>query len=191
MARSGGISDRVPFAIGTAAGLGAYVLGYLVTYVWQSGSVRERLSGINALVDLFGGDPIPVWTGVGWYFYNAHFVDVLIPGFGGRRAENFIASADGGSLTLLYVLPPLALLLAGFAASAYANAGDAGGGAVAGLAVVPAYALLALVGTFLFAYGTGDGSSVHPDYVTGVLLAGIVYPAVFGAAGGAIGSLLE
>lgn len=186
---TGGRSNSIPFTTGAVAGVGAYVLGYLVTYVWQSGAVRDRLRGINALVEFFGGDPIPAWTGVGWYFYNAHFVDVLIPSFGGTRTENFIASADDGSLTMLYVVPPLILLLAGFAVAAYSNAGDPTDGAVAGLAVVPAYALLALVGTFLFTYGSGDGGSVRPDYVTGVLLAGLTYPIVFGAAGGAIGSL--
>lgn len=189
MDTTGGIDDRVPFATGAVAGLGAYVLGYLVTYLWQSGAVRDRLRGINALVEFFGADPVPAWRAVGWYFYNAHFVDVLIPSFGGTRTENFIASADGGSVTLLYLVPPTVLLLAGFAVAAYSNADDPRDGALVGLSVVPTYALLALVGTFVFAYGSGDGGSVRPDYVTGVLLAGLAYPIVFGAAGGALGSL--
>ncbi|WP_246310200.1 transporter [Halorarum halophilum] len=191
MSATGGVTDRIPFGAGVVAGVAAYVLGYLVTYVWQSDAVRERLSSINFLVELLGGDPIPAWTGVGWYFYNAHYVDVLVPGFGGTRTENFVASADGGNLALLYVVPPLLLLLAGLAVSVVSSARDASDGALAGLAVVPAYLLLAVVGAFVFAYGTGDGGSVHPDYVTATLLAGVVYPAVFGAVGGAVGSLID
>ena len=191
MSTTGELTDGIRFGVGAVAGAAAYALGYLVTYVWQSESVRERLSGINFLVELLGGDPIPAWTGVGWYFYNAHYVDVLVPGFGGTRAENFVASADGGNLVLLFAVPPLLLLLAGLAASAYSSARDAIDGALAGLAVVPPYFLLAVVGAFVFAYGTGDGGSVHPDYVTAVLLAGLVYPGVFGAVGGALGSLFD
>ncbi|QLG63022.1 transporter [Halorarum salinum] len=189
MAAKGGVSGRVPTVTGVIAGVGAYVVSYLVTYVRQFGTVEDRLRGINVLVELFGNDPIPAWKAVGWYFYNAHFVNVLIPNFGGTRTENLIASGGDGSLSLLYAVPPLVLLLAGVAVAAYSNADDPAGGAVMGLTLVPVYALLALVGTFVFAYGSGDGGSVRPDYVTGVLLAGVVYPLVFATTGGVLGSL--
>ncbi|WP_435128017.1 transporter [Halobaculum sp. D14] len=184
-------TDDVPFGVGAVAGVAAYALGYLVTYLWQSGAVREQLNAFNFLAELLGGDPIPVWKGVGWYFYNAHFVDVLVPGLGGARTANFIASADGGNIALLYAVPPVLLLLAGAAAGALSDADVPSDGAVAGLSVVPAYFVFAAAGTFLFAYGVGDAGSVHPDYVTGVLLAGVVYPAVFGGVGGAAASLFE
>jgi len=47
-----------------------------------------------------------------------------------------------------------------------------------------------VIGAFLFRYTVGDGS-VAPDLITAVLLAGAVYPAVFGAIGGAASSLLS
>ena len=46
---------------------------------------------------------------------------------------------------------------------------------------------LALLGHFLFAY---DGS-IAPDLVTALLLAGLAYPLVFGAVGGAVWSALS
>ncbi|WP_225917777.1 transporter [Halobaculum rubrum] len=185
-----GRRERISLGPGAIAGVGAYLLGYLVTYATQAGAVRERVSGLNFLTSLFGGDPVAAWQGVGWYFYNAHFVATVSPSFGGgTRSSNLLASADAG-LTYLYVVPPLALLFAGVAVAVFAGVDDPAYGALAALGVVPAYFLLAVVGTVAFAYGVGDAGSVHPDYVTGALLAGVVYPAVFGGIGGALGSLV-
>ena len=50
---------------GAGAGAAAYVLGYLIAYVTRSGRVEEGLSEINFFADLFGGDTISVWWGVG------------------------------------------------------------------------------------------------------------------------------
>ncbi|WP_435065572.1 transporter [Halobaculum sp. EA56] len=183
-----GLRGRVALVPGAAAGAGAYLLGYLITYVTQSGAVRDRLSGVNFLASLFGGDPVAAWQAVGWYFYNAHFVATLSPSLGGTRATNFLSASDA-NLAYLYLVPPAALLLAGAAAAALHGADAPTDGAVAALGVVPAYFLLAVVGAFAFAYGVGDAGSVHPDYVTAALLAGVLYPAVFGAAGGAVGAL--
>lgn len=174
---------------GGAIGGAVYVLGYLVVYVTQSGSVADRLSGYNFLADLFGGDPIPVWKGVGWLFYNAHAVETVIPGFGGRRTENFIATADDGSLTWLYVLPPLLLLAAGYAVARYDMVGSPSDGAIRGAAVTVGYLPLALVGAFVFRATVGDGT-VAPDPITAVALAGLLYPIVAGGVGGALAGFL-
>ncbi|MFC7098423.1 transporter [Halobaculum marinum] len=184
-----GIGERVSLAGGAVAGVGAYLIGYLATYVTQSGAVRDRLAGLNALASLFGGDPVAAWQGVGWYFYNAHFVATVVPSFGGTRTVDLIASADA-SVGYLYVLPPLALFVAGAAVAFLDGASDPTDGALAALGVVPAYFVLALAGAFLFAYGAGDAGSVHPEYVTAALLAGLVYPVVFGGIGGAVGGVV-
>jgi len=101
---------------GAAAGAVAYVLGYLVVYVTQGDRIAEGLSGVNFFTtELFGGDPISTWQAAGWLFYNAHFVDTMSPGvFGGAQSTNLIMEADGGSL--LFILPPLLLLVAGVVA---------------------------------------------------------------------------
>ena len=186
------LTDRIDArSVGSGAGIGAiaYVLGYLFVYVTQRNDVEEQLSAFNFITDLFGSDPIPAWQAVGWLFYNAHFVDTEIPGFGGARVRNFIAASDDGSLTLLYLVPPLLLLAAGFAAAFLANVDDPAVGVPVGASVTLAYLPLAIAGVFVFAYTIGDGS-IAPDLVTAVLLAGVVYPAVFGSAGGAIAGVV-
>ncbi|MBP1986686.1 transporter [Halolamina salifodinae] len=176
------LTERLPLAQGAAAGVGAYLLGYLITYLATSGSVEERLASFNFIADLFGGDTATVWQGVGWLFYNAHFVRTRATGgFGGPRSQNFIAASDGGAVVLLYLVPVILLLAAGLAVARLGSADDLADGAVGGATVVLGYLPLALLGRFLFDY---DGS-VAPDLVTAVLLAGLVYPLVFGALGGA------
>jgi len=166
---------------GAATGIGAYLLGYLIIYVTQRGSVEERFSAFNAVTDLFGGDPIPVWQGVGWLFYNAHLVAIRVPGIGGSTTQNVIGDADGGVTTLLYLFPPVLLIGAGYAVATLSTAEVP---AIAGAFTVVGSLPRAILGIVLFSYSVGDGA-IEPDAVTAVLLAGIVYPAVFGAIGGA------
>ncbi|MCG1003756.1 MULTISPECIES: hypothetical protein [Halobacterium] len=173
--------------VGAAAGAVAYVLGYLVTYLWQGSTVGEQLEGYNAIVELFGGDPIPTWKAVGWLFYNAHGVSFTVPTFGsGQATQNLISNGDASML--LYLVPAVAVVLAGFVVARYANASDAAAGAQAGASVLAGYVVLAAVGLFVFEYAAG-GSAIHPEYALGVLLAGLVYPAVLGAVGGVLGAV--
>lgn len=169
------ITDRVPFGVGAAAGVGAWVLTYLFTYLVASSDIQNSLFG-----RVLEAAEIGVWQVVGWVFFNAHFVNTNVDlGFFGSGATNAIGG-DGGFTVLLYVLPPLLLLGAGLAVGRYAGVGDAdaANAAVAGASVTIGYGLLSVVGVFLFAT-----ESVTPDPVTGILLAGLVYPVVFGAVG--------
>ncbi|MDZ5809836.1 transporter [Halorubrum sp. AD140] len=189
------VSDRTSGANGivggAATGAVAYVLGYLVAYVTQQSTVETELEGFNFFADLFGSDPIPTWQAIGWVFYNGHFVDTQVPSLvGGARSVNLVSQADGGSLTLLFVVPPVLLIVAGLVAGRLAEATEPVDGATAGALVLVGYLPLAVVGAFLFRYSVGDGT-VAPDLITAVLLAGMVYPAVFGAVGGAGATLLS
>lgn len=186
--RTSGTSEIVG---GAAAGAAAYLLGYLFAYVTQAGAIEDQLAGFNVFAELFGGDPIPTWQAVGWVFYNGHFVDTRVPSLiGGSQMTNLISQADGGSLTLLYVVPPVLLVVAGLVASRVAGEREPVDGAKPGAFVVAGYLPLAAIGAFLFRYAVGDGT-VAPDLITAVLLAGAVYPAVFGAIGGAGATLLS
>ena len=180
------ISDRVPFGAAAGTGVAAYLLGYLITYVWQSGSVEERLEGYNALASLFGGEPVTVWQGVGWLFYNAHFVNTRIDALGGTQSQSFIGG-DGGATVLLYLVPIVLLLAAGLLTARAADATDPSAGATAGAAVAIGYFPLALIGRFLFSY---QGSAA-PALVTAALLAGLVYPLLLGAVGGVFASAFD
>jgi len=180
-------TERASIAAGAAAGAVAYAVGYLVTYLWQAGSVEESLQGYNAIVEFLGGDPIPAWQAVGWLYYNAHNVAFTTPNIGGgRAAQNLVA--DGNASMLLYLVPVVVLLSAGFVVARNVNASEAEAGARAGVTVAAGYVVLAVVGLVAFRYSVGD-STVHVDYALGVLLAGLVYPAVFGALGGVLGAV--
>jgi len=167
-------ADRVPFGPGAVAGIAAWLLGYLFTYVITAPEVRD--SPARQAFEFFAGD-LPTWKVVGWVFFNAQFVTTNFdaPLFGGARS---FVGGDGGFALLLYVIPPLLLLGAGLAVGRAVGTEDA---ASAGLAVVPGYFVLSLVGVFLFAI-----DSAGPNPITGLLLAGVVYPAVFGTVGAAV-----
>lgn len=178
-------------AAGAVAGGAAYLLGYLITYVTQGDRIEAGLAGINFFADLFGGDPVSVWRGAGWVFYNAHFVDLSVPSLiGGAQSVNIVSQAEGGLLGVLFVVPPVLLAIAGAAAGRTAGAATPAGGARSGALVAAGYLPLTVVGALLFRYPVGDGS-VAPDLVTAVLLAGVVYPVAFGAVGGAVAGAVE
>lgn len=180
-------TDRPPVVRGAVAGVAAYLAGYLLTYLATSSTMEERLSGFNFVANVFGGEPIAVWQGVGWLFYNAHFVSTRITGgLTGTRSVNFIAQSDSSAAMLLYLVPVLFLLAAGLFVARQADATEPSEAATAGATVIAGYLPLAVVGRFLFSY---DGS-IAPDIVTAILLAGAVYPLVVGAVGGAAWAML-
>lgn len=174
---------------GLGGGVAAFGLGYLFTYALTISTVRD--SSIARLAEAFG-DAGAAWKMVGWVFFNAHgattTLNVDVPIFGGTSAVNFIAESEAIS-AVLYVIPPALLLIAGLAAARMAGATELGDGLRIGSAVVMGYAPLALVGAVMFTISV-NGSTGEPTLVTAVGLAGVVYPAVFGTIGAAVGTVL-
>ena len=169
---------------GAVAGPGAWLLGYLVTYLLHAGGVRDALA--TDVLEFLAGDPV-TWKLVGWLYFNAHFVDASVPGPLGRSTVNLLSGAEEPGLLVLYVLPPVALLAAG-AVAAY-GASEPLEGAKAGAPVALGYALASLVAAVAVRISIADAVA-GPPLVTAVLLAGLVYPLVFGAAGGAVTGLV-
>lgn len=178
-------ADSLPLVPGALAGVASWVLGYLLTYLLVSSDLRE--SGLNQFAQAFG-DGDATYELVGWVFFNSHFADTVIDaGFFGTSTANFVGGEDGFT-ALLYVIPPALLIAAGLAIARYRGATDVNDGAITGALVVPGYLVLSIVGTFLFRVEAG-GASGQPDLLPTILLAGIVFPVVFGAIGGAIASV--
>lgn len=177
---------------GATTGALAYLLGYGLTYVWKAPAVTDALRGINLLATLFGGSGIPTWKAVGWLFYNAHFVTTRIPTPGSPTFLNLIDASDDGSLALLYVIIPVLILLAGAIVGFLSSDQKASlqSGVLQGALIVVGYGPAALLGAVTIRYPVGNtGANIAPDLIPAIFLAGLVYPLVFGAIGGAISRL--
>jgi hypothetical protein len=172
--------DNLPIGRGAAAGVGAYLLGYLVTYLLHGSSIRDAF--VTGVIEFFAGDPV-AWKLVGWLFYNAHGVAATVPGLFGESTVNFVAEGEGLALTGLYVVVAVTLVAAGLAVAW--GRGSVADGARAGATVVLGYLPLAVVGAFLFRVSVDDAVA-GPTLVTAILLAGLFYPLVLGAVGGAV-----
>lgn len=173
------LSSSLP--VGALSGAGAYLLGYLITYLLVIDTVRGSIVG--RLTGALAGEPT-AWKLVGWILYNAHFVTttVDVPVLGGTTAINLVAESPEIP-DLLYALPPLLLVAAGLAVARQTlDAGGPRAAARAGATVVAGYFPLAVLGVFLFGVAAGD-TTAGPNAITGVLLAGVVYPTVFGLIG--------
>jgi len=179
-----------PIAAGALSGLVAYLLGYLVVYVSQQGAVENELAGLNALAQFLGGNGIPTWKAVGWLFYSAHFVPLQIPlpGQGGTVTRNLVSSGQG-SAAVLYFLAPVLLLGAGFVVARWSGTLDRpSDGAIAGSMIALGYVLPTIVGAVLLSASV-MGVSVHLDLLSAAVLAGLVYPILFGALGGTLAAI--
>lgn len=168
---------------GFVAGVGAYFVGYLVTYLWKAQDIREALGPINVIAEFFGAEPVPGWKVVGWLYYSAHFVATEVNlGLIGPRYVDLIQGGEG-NLELLYLVPPLVLFVAGFLLTIQRNDLSTHFDAIKiGGTVTLGYFICAVIGLFLFRVN-GNG----PDMVPALLLAGVIYPMLFGAVGGMAG----
>ncbi|MFO7926724.1 MAG: hypothetical protein ACQET5_07790 [Halobacteriota archaeon] len=173
-----------PFVESAVAGVAAWVLGYVLTYLLVATDIES--SPLNQLIEFFEGES-PVYELVGWVFYNAHLVDISYSGLGPFSPPRSFIGGDGFT-PFLYVIPPALLIVAGLALGRYSGATEAKDGAIAGALVVPGYLVAAIVGTVLFTVDVGDASGA-PDLIPAILIAGFVYPVFFGAIGGVIASV--
>lgn len=185
-------SGATGYVGGAVGGAVAWVVGYAVTYAGWSGMVEDAFQTWNFFTDLLGGDPAPAWKGVAWLYFNAHFVTANLSGFpGGSRTFNLIAQSDSGTAPILYVIPPLVLVVVGFAATALANVTGPRESLLTGVSTVGGYLLVSVVMALAAAHSFGADVSIDVTLVTAVVLAGVVYPAVFGGLGGALASVLR
>jgi hypothetical protein len=184
------IRDDYPLVYGAASGAVAYLVGYVLTYALTISEVQDSF-----ITELSGAlsDSQTAWQVVGWVFYNAHSVTtklvVDVPIFGGTSATNFITESDAIS-PILYVIPVGLLLVSGLAVARLHGVEELGDAVRAGPTVALAYAPLAVLGVFLFRV-TADGSWGGPTIITGVALAGVIYPVVFGTLGAALATVLD
>ncbi|WP_338741270.1 transporter [Haloplanus salilacus] len=180
--------DDLPLVEGFVAGAAAWVVGYVLTAVvvlarLENSELGELSNGVDG-----GGSSIDL---VGWVFFNGHFVETVVEadflGFGGSSTTSFVGG--DGFTPLLYLVPVALLVGSGLAVGRSRGVTDTTEGAVTGVLVVPPYLALSAIGAVLFrvsneALGASFGG--RPELLPAVLLAGVVFPSVFGALGGII-----
>ncbi len=195
-ASDSGWGADLPLGRGAAGGALAFPLGYLAIFIVQSGDLPKRLGSVADALAALGVSPPAGWQVVGWYFLGAHNAGIDVSTSVAGQSGSGTVLGDLGVLQMVVLV--LLLVLAGFLVARTAAPRDATEGAKAGLPFVPGYlvltVVLALASSWSFsesAAGVSASASTAPEPLPAVLLAGILYPAVFGALGGAAAGGVE
>lgn len=173
--------------------------GTLAAVPWVTGALTGALAYaavyaavlVLVLLELVLGADVSA-TGVvgvaGTLLYGAHGV----PYTAASGTVDFLATG-GAALSVpvfvYYLLPPVALFLAGRAVATRPDAPGQGwvDAAVAGASVAAGYLPLCVLGSFAFTVTFDDGTVASPDLLLAALLAGVAYPVVVGGLGGLVG----
>lgn len=165
---------------GTAGGAIAFALGYLGTWV-LAGTKAANVTAYGP----FGG-AIPDWKALFWLLYDAHFVGTRTPevfGPGGSLwgGGDLVDTAALLGVESLYVVPVVILVVAGAVLATRAGVPTPRGGAIVGATLAVGYLAAVVLGLFPTTHG-----GIAPSPLRAIVIAGIVYPVVFGAIGGAL-----
>jgi len=211
MSRSGssGSGIVVPALLGTVA----FLVGYGITYLVGRGDVESAmredgfltLSGSGGSIDVVasdfqGGEITPPETHnvVGWAFFDLHGIDLdgemTISGTG-DVSETIDVSLAFSLDSWLVVVPPLAIAACGYYAAQRIDPDTPRAAVMAGAKVTAGYVVAVGVAALAFQWGQAgveSGSFGYAQYTirfgpalsASLLVAGVGYPAVFGAAGG-------
>jgi len=184
------LSRPVPVFAGLVRGHVAWVVGYLLTFVLTWSGDHE-----TTFASALGDAPLPeLYQAVGWVFYSAHGVGVVVePATRGGSVSSFTVTLVGsdGFTPALYAVPAVCLLVAGALVAHRTGVERVREGLAAGLTVVPGYFVLAVAGKLATtaAWSMRPGGTASPAAV-GVLVAGVLYPAVFSGCGAVIVGIL-
>ncbi|WP_232701458.1 zinc ribbon domain-containing protein [Halobacterium wangiae] len=179
-----------PLRLGFVAGVGAFAVGYLFTYVRKSG---EALDAVGSLSSQLSSAPEP-WQAVGWVFMAMHHVTIEITGSSGSRTMSETLTAGALEEQWMLAVPVLALVAAGYWVATRTAQRPNVSGARAGATVVAGYLVCAVAVAFLSKwaltttmFGESVSMSIAPKFIESVIVAGVGYPIVLGAIGGVLG----
>ena len=183
---------RSNFAVlgGLGGGLGAFVLAFTLLLFLRLGRLSGAADYFTYFTSFDAVTPNSVEV-LNWVFFEAHTVGTEIAIAAGGTSRSSVTHLTHGVLyePWFSVVPILALGSVGYLLADMAYSWDLVSGLQAGASVVLGYFLGATVAVFaLAARGVADGVTVTigPDPLAGLLLAGLVYPVVFGGLGGAV-----
>ena len=168
---------------GVVAGVLAFSVGYFLTrHMVQMGTVPST--------EVEAGESIVA----GWFFYNAHHVPLAesLSAFGETMTASGYDLLDMDStseyLDFLYVIPPLILFIFGvLAAASEGKTRSISLAFVNGASIVVGYLIAVIIGLVIFAESIttmGVTGTLRPDIIQSLIIAGVVYPVIFGGIGG-------
>jgi len=142
------------------AGVCAYLVGYLTTYAIVAFQTETLLQEITIHLQYGGGSeplgelltPTPeTWKAVGWFFHAAHHSKLVVPGIASSDTLHLaLVTRVGGLYQVLYFVPPVVLVAAGYIVARYGETGTVRGEDYAGASIVLGYFPSAVAGGLLY-----------------------------------------
>lgn len=181
-------SSNIPWKKAALFGAAAFVVGFvLVTgFVIAEGALDDTQDGIEDEDD----DDISVLNVLSWLFFNTHLVDVefdTVLGAGSIDLLSEIDEDEGLSIPVVVwrLLPVSVLTVTGYllASRTLPATADETDGAKRGATLAAGYLPLVFLAAVIFEE-SAEGASIGVDLFEALLIAGLLYPAIFGAIGG-------
>jgi hypothetical protein len=175
MSRSGsrddGLLGSLPIQRGALAGVGAFVVGYVLTYLLKSGDIEDKTPDDGVMIAEANGeeedmifseadvDPPEVADAVTWLYYEMHNVDMA-------GTLTYTEIRDGETIrtfeydlllgvdveTYMMLIPPVLLAAAGYWVVSSVVVSDEGEAAKAGATVMAGYFVAAVLSAVVFVY---------------------------------------
>lgn len=187
---------------GVVYGVASFVLGYFILYLTEGDQLMSDFTqgftqagpSLSELSQMGGSLP-EKWQLTGQFYYVGHNADLSIKASAAGQSFTQTLSVNffGGQNTMMWIAPIVALVVGGFLLARQYDFQSTGESAKCGAHVVAGYLPMAALGVFLFQWQTTIESSLmnasltmQPHLMTSLLFAGVVYPVVLGAVGGAL-----
>lgn len=179
------LREDVAVGVGFTTGIGAYLLGYVITYLLLV------IEAPGSLDDYLTPDTNHLYEPVGWVFHGAHAVNVTVSNLNGTENVNYLLNLDyvyGLTIppAVFFAVPIVVLVATGYVTVRRVQIPiRLRSGVIAGASIVFGYFVMAVLGAYFYEFlVAGQGSK--PDVVMSALVVGIAYPVVAGAIGGAL-----
>jgi hypothetical protein len=187
---------------GVLYGVASFVAGYVILFVLRGDQLLSDFTqGFTSTgpslseLSQMGGSLPEKWQLTGQFYYVGHNADISlrVAASGQEFTQTIGVGFFGGQNTIMWIAPIVALVGGGFLLARQYDFASSGAAAKAGARVTAGYLPAAAIGIFAFQWTTSVESSftavsltMQPDLTTSLIFAGVVYPVVLGAVGGAL-----
>ncbi|ELY43809.1 hypothetical protein [Natronorubrum tibetense] len=185
--------DDVPWKQALLYGIGAFVLGMaLLTGLMIVEGALDDAPTDDSSTESIDEDEPGFMTIVSWLYFGTQFVDVEMSWALGTESMNLLdeASEEMTIPTIGYYLVPIVALVGmgkRLAETTLPATTSPEEGAKRGATITAGYLLAVVLAAQLFTWSATDGEmtvSAGADFTQALLLAGLIYPVLFGAIGG-------